>query len=335
MSTDTKATPQTDERIDAEAELRRWWWLGHGCTSMYGDDGEMQCASGKHPILDFKRMSLASLREEVLACKMRMLAATPPQSGARQPSLKSCHKHGLQWDYGCADCYAAAEATSDAIEAARDRALAGEPEAQSGQGSPLAAEGSAPGERERNLWHYVNKEPVSAPFWSDIVDVLQEIAGQRTEIEKLREELLAAQAASARLKRELEEARTELDRHCDIIAAVWRATGQEMDAPLTARVQDVVASLREQLAKAEAERERATTERDIYRDACNKSMTEGTAIQEFDPYGRMCATIASLRALVQKMREGIEESLKLIRDDAALAAIRRLCALLREIGGES
>jgi hypothetical protein len=109
-----KATPQTEERIDAEAELRRWWWLGHGCTSMYGDDGEMQCASGKHPILDFKRMSLASLREEVLACKMRMLAATPPQSGSGEVER-------VTWNSDTAS-FLQAVRFSDGYRAARDRA---------------------------------------------------------------------------------------------------------------------------------------------------------------------------------------------------------------------
>lgn len=29
--------------VDAEYELRKHWWLGHGHTQVYGDDGEMQC----------------------------------------------------------------------------------------------------------------------------------------------------------------------------------------------------------------------------------------------------------------------------------------------------
>ncbi len=41
--------PQTppEEKI-----LRKLLWLRHGCTGLYGDDGEMQCGSC---LLDFKR----------------------------------------------------------------------------------------------------------------------------------------------------------------------------------------------------------------------------------------------------------------------------------------
>jgi hypothetical protein len=43
---------------DIEAELRKEWWLNHGCdASLYGDDGEMQCACG-----DYRREPLDVLR---------------------------------------------------------------------------------------------------------------------------------------------------------------------------------------------------------------------------------------------------------------------------------
>ena len=39
-------------------ELRKLLWLRHGCTSLYGDDGEMQCNSC---MIDFKRDSIKSI----------------------------------------------------------------------------------------------------------------------------------------------------------------------------------------------------------------------------------------------------------------------------------
>jgi len=46
---------------------RRQIWLSHGCpiASLYGDDGEMQCASGRHKPLDFKRQPIAEILEEL------------------------------------------------------------------------------------------------------------------------------------------------------------------------------------------------------------------------------------------------------------------------------
>lgn len=51
------------ERIEAENSILRYLlWLRHGCdiTSLYGDDGEMQCS--KHGI-DFKRLPAESIKE--------------------------------------------------------------------------------------------------------------------------------------------------------------------------------------------------------------------------------------------------------------------------------
>ena len=70
--------------VNVDLELRRWWWLGHGCPmpSLYGDDGEMQCGTCHH---DFKRESLADLRDHVYARKMAQLAAHVPDPSLAAP----------------------------------------------------------------------------------------------------------------------------------------------------------------------------------------------------------------------------------------------------------
>ena len=50
-------------------KFRRYLWLTHGCRSLYGDDGEMQCNNTKeHRPIDFKRdsadMIIGKLRGE-------------------------------------------------------------------------------------------------------------------------------------------------------------------------------------------------------------------------------------------------------------------------------
>lgn len=42
---------------EEEEIIREMLWMSHGCVGMYGDDGEMQCATvhGKFGFLDFKR----------------------------------------------------------------------------------------------------------------------------------------------------------------------------------------------------------------------------------------------------------------------------------------
>jgi len=52
-----------DKLIEAEKEikiLREILWLRHGCSNLYGDDGEMQCGSC---ILDFKRDSAQKIKD--------------------------------------------------------------------------------------------------------------------------------------------------------------------------------------------------------------------------------------------------------------------------------
>ena len=48
--------------------IRKYLWLRHGCKSLYGDDGEMQC-NNHRPSLDFKRMSLLDLISTLLSEK--------------------------------------------------------------------------------------------------------------------------------------------------------------------------------------------------------------------------------------------------------------------------
>ena len=50
------------DKLHAENEkLRMLLWLRHGCTSLYGDDGEMQCGSC---IIDFKRDTADSIEHK-------------------------------------------------------------------------------------------------------------------------------------------------------------------------------------------------------------------------------------------------------------------------------
>lgn len=45
---------------EIEIALRREWWLGHGHTGMYGDDGEMQL----HAIANRHRVQSRDRRED-------------------------------------------------------------------------------------------------------------------------------------------------------------------------------------------------------------------------------------------------------------------------------
>lgn len=69
--------------VGAEADLRREWWLNHGCDypAMYGDDGEMQCANGRpfHLPLDFKRQPLDELRKAVRHARLARAAVPVPE----------------------------------------------------------------------------------------------------------------------------------------------------------------------------------------------------------------------------------------------------------------
>lgn len=41
-------------------QLRELLWLRHGCTGLYGDDGEMQCSTCR---IDFKRDSVKVIKK--------------------------------------------------------------------------------------------------------------------------------------------------------------------------------------------------------------------------------------------------------------------------------
>lgn len=47
--------------------FRRLLWLNHGCSivALYGDDGEMQCSSGKHQPIDFVRDTAITIENKL------------------------------------------------------------------------------------------------------------------------------------------------------------------------------------------------------------------------------------------------------------------------------
>lgn len=54
--------------------LRKILWLGHRCHgSLYGDDGEMQCNTGDHKPIDFKRDSVADIWTKMFDTKGQTL----------------------------------------------------------------------------------------------------------------------------------------------------------------------------------------------------------------------------------------------------------------------
>lgn len=54
----------TIDRLIADVKnLRRLLWLGHGCTGLYGDDGEMQCG---HCLIDFKRDTVEQIEKRLV-----------------------------------------------------------------------------------------------------------------------------------------------------------------------------------------------------------------------------------------------------------------------------
>lgn len=57
-----------------ELTLRRLLWLRHGCAphTLYGDDGELQCATC---MLDFRRMSAREIDQRFYDIGVRKLAA--------------------------------------------------------------------------------------------------------------------------------------------------------------------------------------------------------------------------------------------------------------------
>jgi hypothetical protein len=57
----SKENISISKETEKEAEnLRKLLWLNHGCASLYGDDGEMQCSKC---LLDFKRDSIEKIKE--------------------------------------------------------------------------------------------------------------------------------------------------------------------------------------------------------------------------------------------------------------------------------
>lgn len=51
--------------------LRKLLWLRHGCTGLYGDDGEMQCGTC---MIDFKRMSSKDIETRFLEIGLAKLS---------------------------------------------------------------------------------------------------------------------------------------------------------------------------------------------------------------------------------------------------------------------
>jgi len=54
-----------------EHKLRELLWLRHGCTGLYGDDGEMQCVTCG---IDFKRDSAADIEQRFQRMGLEQLA---------------------------------------------------------------------------------------------------------------------------------------------------------------------------------------------------------------------------------------------------------------------
>ena len=60
--------PEDENKI-----LRKLLWLNHGCTSLYGDDGEMQCASC---MIDFKRVPVEEIEQKFTRSWMDFIKQT-------------------------------------------------------------------------------------------------------------------------------------------------------------------------------------------------------------------------------------------------------------------
>lgn len=75
-------TEQVERYRALEVAYRKLLWVTHGCSGLYGDDGEMQCNQGTfHRPLDFRRDSIQTLEIAVLEAKMRRQFAGDPQIG--------------------------------------------------------------------------------------------------------------------------------------------------------------------------------------------------------------------------------------------------------------
>jgi hypothetical protein len=63
---DPVAKLQCSDGLSDNRELRKLLWLTHGCISLYGDDGELQCNCGPHKPIDFKRDSVEDIKTKLL-----------------------------------------------------------------------------------------------------------------------------------------------------------------------------------------------------------------------------------------------------------------------------
>lgn len=81
------STPSLSEAPGAASdemlELRRGWWLSHGCSgvALYGDDGEMQCHDCR---IDFRRYAPREI--EIGIKNARLLARSPLPDGDAGPA---------------------------------------------------------------------------------------------------------------------------------------------------------------------------------------------------------------------------------------------------------
>lgn len=69
------------------AEIRREWWLNHGHTGMYGDDGEMQCnMCAPFGFYDWKREPFEKLAEMVPLIRAARAAQKPKEQPSAPPA---------------------------------------------------------------------------------------------------------------------------------------------------------------------------------------------------------------------------------------------------------
>lgn len=68
---------RASDGVDDAATLRRLLWLNHGCVSLYGDDGEMQCNACR---VDFKRMSVKEIEARFLEVGLARLRCNERKS---------------------------------------------------------------------------------------------------------------------------------------------------------------------------------------------------------------------------------------------------------------
>lgn len=57
--------------VGHEKQLRKMLWLSHGCTGLYGDDGEMQCGSC---LIDFRRDDVQEIEARFQQIGLQKLA---------------------------------------------------------------------------------------------------------------------------------------------------------------------------------------------------------------------------------------------------------------------